>query len=141
MEQMNDTSRQARIDKLRTIPLFEHLDEDALNEILEHATEFEAEEGHVLVHPNMAGAGLFVIEDGSVTVELHGTEKTLGAGDFFGEIALLVENERHTARVCAATPLRCLAISRDDFNTFLEKEPTIAVAMLKTVAKRLAERG
>jgi CRP-like cAMP-binding protein len=138
---MNDSSRRGRLDRLRTIPLFEQLDNDVLAEILTRATEFEAQEGHVLVQPNQPGAGLFVIEEGSVTVELHGTEKNLEAGEFFGELALLLENERHTARVLAATPIKCLAIRRADFDELLEKNPSIAVSMLKTVAKRLAERG
>jgi CRP-like cAMP-binding protein len=138
---MKEATDKARVEKLRTIPLFANLSDDVLRDILAHATEFEAHGGHVLAQPNMPGAGLFVIEEGSATVELHGLEKTLGPGEFFGELALLLEDERHTARVFAATPIRCLAIRREDFDELLEKEPTIAVAMLRTVARRLAERA
>jgi CRP-like cAMP-binding protein len=134
-------SEQARIENLRSIPLFEQLSDDALGEILARATDFEAEPGHVLVQPNQAGAGLFVIEEGSVSVELHGETKELGPGEFFGELSLLREDKTHTARVCASSHIRCLAIRREDFDTLLEKEPTMAVAMLRTVAKRLAKRG
>ncbi|MDQ3986351.1 MAG: cyclic nucleotide-binding domain-containing protein [Actinomycetota bacterium] len=136
---MADTEREG-LENLRSIPLFEHLSDDALNEILRCATEFEADAGHVLVQPNQAGTGLFVIEEGSVTVELPGKRIELGPGDFFGELALLREEERHTARVSASTWVRCMAIRRDDFDTLLEKEPVIATPMLKTLAKRLAER-
>lgn len=134
------TIEDTRLERLRTIPLFEHLNEDALRDVLAHATEFEAGAEHVLVQPNQPGAGLFILEEGTVTVELRGETKELKPGDFFGELALLRENETHTARVCAATPVKCLAIRRDDFDQLLEKEPSIAVAMLKTLAKRLAER-
>jgi CRP-like cAMP-binding protein len=128
-----------RIEKLRSIPMFEQLGEDSLQEVLSCASEFEVKAGHVLVQPNQAGSGLFVIEEGSATVELPGKKTELGPGDFFGELALLREDESHMARVYAASLLRCLAIQRDEFNRLLEKEPAIAVAMLKTLATRLAD--
>jgi CRP-like cAMP-binding protein len=135
------TIEDSRLEKLRAIPLFEHLNDDALREVLAHSTEFEAEAEHVLVQPNQPGTGLFILEEGTVTVDLKGKTKELKPGEFFGELALLRQNQTHTARVCAATPVKCLAIRRDDFDKLLEKEPSIAVAMLKTVAKRLAEKG
>jgi CRP-like cAMP-binding protein len=138
---MTETAQQQRIEKLREIPLFEQLSEEALQAVLDRAAEFEARPNHVLVEPNQPGAGLFVIEEGTVTVELPGLEKEMGPGEFFGELALLREDHRHTARVTTATDVRCLAIRRDDFDALLEEEPSIAVTMLRTVAKRLADRG
>lgn len=123
---------------LRKVPLFAELSDDALKHIAECATEFEAAEGHVLVQPNHPGAGLFVIEEGSVTVELSDKRIELGPGEFFGELALLDEGATHSARVSAASSVRCLALGRDDFDDLLENQPRLAIAMLKTVAKRLA---
>lgn len=120
------------------MPLFAGLSDESLAQILDYATDFEAAPGHVLVQPNQPGAGLFVIEEGSVTVEIKGREIQLGEGEFFGEMALLDEGAVHVGRVCAATPLRCLAISRDRFDQLLAGEPSIAKAMLRTLAKRLA---
>ena len=136
---MADASQQERIERLRKVPLFAQLSDDALDEVLAHSTEFEARSGHVLVQPRQPGAGLFVIEEGEVTVELPNKKVTLGPGDFFGELALLREDGTHMARVCTASEVRAVAIGRDDFATLLEKQPTIAVAMLKTLAKRLAD--
>lgn len=118
--------------------MFEQLGDDSLQEVLRCAAEFEVQAGHVLVQPNQAGSGLFVIEEGSVTVDLPGRKTELGPGEFFGELALLREDQTHTARVSASSPLRCLAIQREEFDRLLDKEPAIAVAMLKTLAKRLA---
>lgn len=123
---------------LRKVPLFAGLSDDALRHLAECATEFEASEGHVLVQPNLPGAGLFIIEEGSVTVELSDKKIELGPGEFFGELALLDEGATHSARVSAATSVRCLALGRDDFDDLLENQPRLAIAMLKTVAKRLA---
>jgi CRP-like cAMP-binding protein len=56
-----------------------------------------------------------VIADGSVTVAIDGAEKRrLGAGEFFGEIALLRDVPR-TATVAAVDALRVFALERDDF--------------------------
>ena len=134
---MSDASVESRIENLRKVPLFSELDEETLRHVIDSATEFEAAPGHVLVQPNMSGAGLFVIEEGTVTVETSGKKIELGPGEFFGELALLSAEATHAARVCAATPLRCLAIRRDDFDELLDSQPRLAVSMLKTVAQRL----
>lgn len=124
--------------RLRAVPLFAQLGDDALQRILDCATEFEAQHGHVLAEAKMAGSGLFVIEDGTVTVDVPGHPFDLGPGDFFGELSLLTDHER-AARVHAKTPVRCLAISRHDFNSLLDEEPKLAISMLRALAKRLAE--
>jgi voltage-gated potassium channel len=138
---MVDPTSAERIENLRKVPLFADLSDDALDQVVRFATEFECAAGHVLVQPNQPGAGLFVIEEGTVTVDLPGRKVELGPGEFFGELALLHEHATHTARVHAASPLRCLAIRRDDFDELLETQPRIAVAMLKIVAQRLARRS
>ena len=126
-------------DKLRAIPLFEALDDAALSLIGHVATEFEAAAGHVLVERGRDGAGMFVLEEGRVVVDLPGG-RTMeeGPGEFFGELAILCSGVR-TARVRAATPVRCLAIGRADFARLLDAEPRIAVAMLPVLARRLAD--
>jgi CRP-like cAMP-binding protein len=127
-----------QIEKLRSIPLFAELSDGALERILECAADFDAAPGHVLVESNQPGAGLFVIEDGTVEVELQRRKIQLGPGEFFGELALLDEGATHVARVHAVSRVRCLAIRRDDFDRLLEAEPRFAISMLKVLARRLA---
>ena len=134
---MADPTEQERVDKLRSVPLFAGLGDEALIQVLAAATEFNAAAGHVLVERNQAGAGLFVIEEGSATVELPGRKVELGPGDFFGELALLRDDEKRQNRVSAASAIKGLAIRRDDFGNLLDKEPTMAIAMLKTLAQRV----
>ncbi len=138
---MAEASAGESLENLRKVPLFAGLSDDALGRIAEASTEFEASAGHVLVQPQQAGAGLFVIEEGSVTVELPGRKVELGPGEFFGELSLLREDDTHMARVCTASPCRLIAIRRDDFDGLLEEEPHLAVSMLKALAERLAKSG
>lgn len=136
---MSDAPPTDQFANLRAVPLFAELPDEVLAHVARCATEFEAAEGHVLVQPSMAGTGLFIIEEGSVAVETHGKSIELGPGEFFGELALLDEGATHSARVRAATPLKCLAIGRSDFDDLLASEPRLAITMLKTVARRLAK--
>jgi CRP-like cAMP-binding protein len=128
-----------RIGRLRGIPLFAGLDEDALAQIAELATEVEARAGQVLTRANDPGAGMFVVEEGTVAVELRSRTVEFGAGQFFGELSLLVPDARRIARVRATADAKLLAVSRADFATLLESEPQIALAMLPVLAQRLVD--
>jgi CRP-like cAMP-binding protein len=126
--------------RLRTIPLFADLDDNTLLAIAEIASEVEVPAGQVMIRPYDPGLGMFVVEEGRVVVELsHGREVELGPGEFFGELALLIPEGVRAARVRAETDVRCLAIGRDDFAGLLDTEPSIAVAMLPVLARRLSE--
>ncbi len=125
------------VEKLRGIPLFAGLGDRALARVAELATEFEEPAGWVLVEVGQPGSGMFVLEEGTAVVELPGgRERELKPGDFFGELALLTDHPRN-ARVRARTPVRCLAISRMDFQKLLAEEPEIGVAMLPKLAARV----
>jgi CRP-like cAMP-binding protein len=128
-----------RIGRLRAIPLFAGLDVVALERIAELATEVEARAGQVLTRVNDPGAGMFVVEEGTVAVELRSRTIEFGPGQFFGELSLLVPDARRIARVRATTDARLLAVSRADFAPLLESEPRLALAMLPVLAQRLVE--
>jgi CRP-like cAMP-binding protein len=81
---------------------------------------------------------MFIVLDGTVTVELPGTTRELGPGDFFGELALLVDESRRIARVRAAGPVRLLTLPRAEALALLESEPSVTLAVLRELARRLA---
>jgi CRP-like cAMP-binding protein len=129
----------ADVETLRRIPLFSDIDDGLLARVADVCTEFEAPAGWVLVEVGQPGSGMFVLESGTVEVELpDGRAVELGPGEFFGEMALLSDQPR-TARVRAVSDVRCVAISRMDFARLLEEEPKIAAAMLAVMAERLAD--
>ena len=127
------------LDSLRRVPIFAMLDDDALERISEISTEFVAPRGQVLIERGHGGTGVFIIEEGSVTVDLpNETSITLGPGEFVGELSVLADTPR-TARVSVASDLRSLAIRRDDLDDLLVSQPSIALAMLRVVARKLAD--
>ena len=127
------------IEKVRGIPMFAELDDDGLARVAELFSEVEAPAGQVIVEHGHAGSGMFLLEEGTVSVELPAGTIELGPGEFFGELAILADDVPRTARVRAISPIRCLVIGRPDFRRLLEEEPRIAVAMLPVLARRLAD--
>jgi CRP-like cAMP-binding protein len=130
-------SVEERLARLRDIRLFAGLGEDVVQRVLAVSTELECPAGQVLARANDPGAGMFILEEGTVEVEGRGRTIELGPGEFFGELSLLVPGSRRVARVRAKTPIRCIAINRLDFEELLDDEPRLALAMLPVVAERL----
>lgn len=128
-----------RVAALRRSSIFAELDEPFLARLAGAMTEVELPAGHVLIEARLPGAGLYVIEDGTVTVRPRaGDAVELGPGEVVGELALLTRDGTRTARVQAKTALRCLALDRASFQQALQDEPRLAVALLQVVVERLA---
>ena len=126
-----------RVARLRQIPVLAELGENTLERILRASSELEVPAGQVLIRADDPGAGMFVLEEGTVVVEARGSTIELGPGEIFGELSLLVPESTRVARVRAATPVRCLAIDRATFEEPLDEEPALARAMLRVIARRL----
>ena len=79
----------------------------------------------------------FVILGGFARVVRDGRDVArLGAGQFFGEVAML-DGRRRTADVIAETGLRCIALSRDTVKRALSAEPDLAWRVLEVLAGRI----
>jgi CRP-like cAMP-binding protein len=125
-------------DELRALPLFADVSDAGLERIATRAGELSCEPGQVLALEGDPGSGMFVISDGTVVVEWRGGSVELGPGNFFGELTLLAPGGTRIARVRAVTSLHCVAISRDDALELIESEPSVALTMLKEIARRFA---
>jgi CRP-like cAMP-binding protein len=136
---MRRVTLKERTDALARVPIFAGLSRSALERIARIAHHVELRPGQVLIEPRAKGSGMFVLLDGVATVGIRGKSvRELEAGDIVGELALLTEGAVRTARVRAKTPVQCVAISRNDFRRILSDEPRVAIAILETVAARLA---
>jgi CRP/FNR family cyclic AMP-dependent transcriptional regulator len=135
----NDQAR--RVAALRNASIFADLEDPFVHRLAEAMAEVELRAGHILIEPGQVGAGLFVIEEGTVHVQPRGADAvTLGPGEVVGELALLTREGTRTARVQATTDVRCLALDRSSFHRALEEEPRLAIALLQTAVERLASQ-
>jgi len=64
--------------------------------------------------------------------------KTLTAGDFFGEMAL-IHNAPRAATVTAKTDVVVLELDKDGFNRVLRHSPSVAMAMVSEISNRLRQ--
>src|SRR5437763_10837782 len=102
----NDQAR--RVAALRRASIFAELDDPFVDRLAQAMAEVELRAGHILIEPGQVGAGLFVIEEGTVHVQPRGADAvTLGPGEVVGELALLTREGTRTARVQATTDVRC----------------------------------
>ncbi|QPC83226.1 cyclic nucleotide-binding domain-containing protein [Phototrophicus methaneseepsis] len=126
---------------LAKVPLFKELSDRHLRRIAKRIRERDYEADEVIVEQGQAGIGLYIMVRGEAIVKrqlLDGTEREvdrLHRTDFFGELSLLDEAPR-TASVIAAENVKCLALLKLDFLEELDREPEMAIEMLKEMARR-----
>jgi CRP-like cAMP-binding protein len=124
---------------LARVPLFERCSRRELAEIASIAREIEYPAATPVVREGGTAAELFIVVEGEVDVRIGGRKlATLGAGNFFGEIAVITGSPR-TATVITGTPLRALFISSGDFREFLKRSPNVQYKLLQAVGRRLEQ--
>jgi CRP-like cAMP-binding protein len=131
--------RDAKIELLKRVPLFAGCSKGELRELAKSADELDIREGTVLTREGRPGREFFVLIDGTARVTKAGKKITdLGAGDWFGEIALITNSPR-TATVTATSPGDVLVITDRRFHSVVETMPSIALKVLATVGERLTQ--
>lgn len=126
-----------KLELLKSIPLFARLDGASIVRLGQLTDEIDVRAGKVLMRQGESGAEMFVVVSGRLTVERDGhpvAERK--AGEVVGEIALLSKGPR-TATVTAAEASRLLVIERRNFQTLMDEQPQIRLAVLDELAGRL----
>jgi CRP-like cAMP-binding protein len=124
------------VELLKQVPLFSDLEGRELNNIAESMKRRTFSPGQQIAVEGESGVGFFVIEDGEAKVTVGGNEvRRLGAGDYFGEIALISQGAR-TATVTADSELKTYGMTFWDFRPLVEETPSIAWKMLQGFAKQ-----
>jgi len=131
--------RDAYIEHLTRVPLFSACSRDELRKLSRRTTDIPVAEGHVLVKEGDRGLEFFVIVSGRAKVSRRGRKVgELGPGDFFGELALLIDTERN-ATVAALTSMEAIVLSRREFDAALADAPRMTRRIMAGMARRLAE--
>jgi MFS family permease len=100
---------------LRRVPFLAALSQPALEALAARLERLTVQPSSAVVRVGDVGDRFYVVADGELEVDLPGAvPRTLAAGDYFGEIALLHDVPR-TATVTARTAALVLALERDDF--------------------------
>ena len=128
-----------RLVLLGKIPIFAGLSTEQLLAVSEIAEDVDFASGEEVFKKGTVGQHLFVLVEGEVKV-LSGDLQlaTLGAGECFGELALLDHSTR-TATIRAAGPIVCLKLARTDFEDLLDVSPDLSRTVMNVLSQRLRD--
>ena len=127
-----------KLDLIKHVPLFSHCSKQELKQIASVADEIDLPAGKVLTREGDRGREFFVLIEGTAEVQKDGEQiRTLGPGDFLGEIAL-VSREPRTATVTTTSAVEALVITDQAFAALLDHMPSVEKAVLEALADRLA---
>ncbi len=122
---------------LAHVPLFAHLDKRALAQLATMVDEVDVDAGTVLMTEGRSGREFFVIVEGTVDVTRGGRHlRSLVAGDFLGEIALLDDGPR-TATATATSPCHLLVLTHREFDTLIADHADVRAAVMQALAERV----
>jgi len=114
-----------KLELLKAVPLFADLDERSLDAVGVLAREIEVPADHILMLEGEPGDAFYVIVEGTIRVErAGGVARSMTAGGFLGEIALL-EGGPRTATATCVTDCRLLVIHRHEFDRLMSALPHI----------------
>jgi signal transduction histidine kinase len=129
----------------RIIPrAFPGIKPDEIEELIVNSQVRSYLPGAVLCRENEVENRFYMILEGDVEVtkSINNSEarllKTLGPGDFFGEMAL-IHNAPRAATVKAKTSLTTLELDKADFDRVLHNSSSIAMAMVREISSRLRQ--
>jgi signal transduction histidine kinase len=115
---------------------------DEIEELIANSQVCSYEPGAILCQENALEDRFYMILEGEVEVSknINNNEsrllKTLTAGDFFGEMAL-IHNAPRAATVTAKTVLTTLELNKAAFDRVLQKSTSVALAMISEISNRL----
>lgn len=120
---------------------FRALSPDALDALAASASRETFPKGATVINEGDAGVDAFVVIDGRLEVSIGPTVKlpvaVLGAGDLFGDVAIVAGTERRTASIVALTPATLLRIDGRSFARAMDDNPHVR-AQLEAAAERMA---
>jgi CRP/FNR family cyclic AMP-dependent transcriptional regulator len=130
-----------KVEVLRDVPLFSDLDTRSLEAISVLAREVELPADQILMLEGEPGDALYVIVDGTVRIERGDrTVRSMTAGGFLGEIALLDHRPR-TATATCVTDCRLLVLQQHEFDRLVETFPSVHRRVRATIARRAGAAG
>jgi CRP-like cAMP-binding protein len=133
------THTDEKLELLKRTPLLAGLGRKDLEEVGRLADEVDLKADHVLMREGDLGREFFVIVEGQVRIDKGGRViRTMGPGEFVGDIALVTERPR-TATATTETPCRLLVLGHREFHQLMDQYPSIRLSVLESMAMRLRD--
>jgi CRP-like cAMP-binding protein len=140
-ERLAEMDRRFTENHLRGLKLLTGLAPSQLEDVSRKLEPSRFRQGEVIIREGDPGDDMFFVETGRVRVSRAEGTRTLaladlGAGDLFGEMALLTGNTR-SATVTATSDVDLWVLSRADFDDLVVAYPNLALALSRLLSERL----
>jgi voltage-gated potassium channel len=120
------------------VPLFNSVGAETISEVTRLLRPRDVPDGAVIVRRGEPGDCMYFIVSGEIEIRIQPKPLRLGAGEFFGEIALITGTPR-TATVVASRPSVMLVLHLTDFRHLAARRPELMAAIAAESSRRLAE--
>jgi len=121
---------------LATFPLFLEVSKHQLRKLARHGTSAEFTPGETIVVAGDRSTCLYVILGGDVRAVTTRESRTLGRGDYFGEMALIDGGSR-SATIVAMTYVYVIKLPAASVLRLTRRHPAITLRMLRDLTTRL----
>lgn len=126
-----------KLELLKKVPLFSELDRKGIEAVGRLTEEVDVAAGKVLMRQGDTGDAFYVIVDGTIGLERDGKPlRTLGPGDFLGELALL-DHSRRSATATALTASKLIVLGHREFEDLLQRYDDIRGQVWAAVGRRI----
>jgi len=126
-------------DTLAGLSLFADVGAAELNSIAHVMDERRFGDGERILRQGISGSAFYIILEGEAAIRVNGKDYgTLGRGEFFGEISVLL-GEPPVADIVALRALRCVIIAGPDLQAFMLTHPPVLYRMLQAEARKLKQ--
>jgi CRP/FNR family transcriptional regulator len=133
---------QSAIDLLRSVTLFEDLEQAELERFSQVAVPRSFPAGTRVFHEGDNSDACYIVREGSFRVTREHSDgraitlATLGPGEIFGELAML-DGDKRSASAEALTDGELLALPAGDVRSLLARHPEIALKLVAGLVRRL----
>jgi CRP/FNR family transcriptional regulator, cyclic AMP receptor protein len=124
--------------RLGEIDLFSGVPDGVLSDLVDAGSTHTTPAGATVVAQGGSDAGLQIVLEGSVDVEVNGVRRPeILPGGYFGEISVIDGGGRSATLTAGKDGLTTFAISPLSFSPLIDKHPELARSLLKALCARL----
>jgi len=132
----------SKLSVLRKHPYFADLEPEAFEQLCRYAKHTTLKRGATIFSRGDPGTNLIAVISGTVKISISSPDgrnailNLIGAGEIFGEIALL-DGQPRTADATANSNCEIFTIDRREFIPFVRSQPTVAMKLIELLCGRL----
>ena len=132
----------SKLSVLRKHPYFADLEPEAFEQLCRYAKHTTLKRGATIFSRGDPGTNLIAVISGTVKISISSPDgrnailNLIGAGEIFGEIALL-DGQPRTADATANSNCEIFTIDRREFIPFVRSQPTVAMKLIELLCVRL----